>query len=92
MTRHKGTPPLVYGTAFAFEHSADLVHAALRAGFRGVDTAGAKRAYREALVGEGIVKAMDDGVVTRGDIWVRFSISISISTSSISSHALPPYI
>ena len=56
-SRFEGTPAILYGTAFKFENSAQLVEAALKAGFRALDTAASKSAYREAQVGEGIAAA-----------------------------------
>ena len=52
--RSQNIPEILYGTAFKFDKSKKLVEAALNAGFRAIDTAGSKSAYREALVGEGI--------------------------------------
>lgn len=53
-------PRLVYGTAWKKDRTADLVHAALAAGFRGVDTAAQPRHYREDLVAEGVRRALAD--------------------------------
>ncbi|KAK4135574.1 Aldo/keto reductase [Trichocladium antarcticum] len=47
-------PPMMYGTAWKKERTADLVYEAIKAGFRGIDTAAMKRHYDEALTGEGI--------------------------------------
>lgn len=52
-----GTTPIphfIYGTAWKEERTADCVLAALRAGFRAVDTAPQLQHYKEALVGEGL--------------------------------------
>lgn len=68
--RFTGIPDIIYGTAFKFEKSASLVEAALSAGFRAVDTAGSKSAYREALVGEGIAAALNSGTIERKDLYV----------------------
>ena len=64
-------PALTYGTAFKFDDSAALVASALRAGFRGIDTAGSATAYREALVGEGITTFLAKSEVTRENLYVR---------------------
>jgi hypothetical protein len=40
-------PRMMYGTAWKAERTADLVEAAIRAGFRGVDTACQPKHYRE---------------------------------------------
>jgi diketogulonate reductase-like aldo/keto reductase len=54
-------PRLVYGTAWKKDRTADLVQAALAAGFRGVDTAAQPRHYREDLVAEGVRRALAAG-------------------------------
>ncbi|KAE9379986.1 Aldo/keto reductase [Stipitochalara longipes BDJ] len=51
--RFQGIPEIIYGTAFKFENSASLAEAALKAGFRAIDTAGSKSAYREGWCWEG---------------------------------------
>lgn len=66
-------PDLVYGTAFAFDKTADLVESALKAGFMGIDTAGALGAYREKLVGVGIQRCIESGIINRRDLFVRSS-------------------
>jgi diketogulonate reductase-like aldo/keto reductase len=48
------TPRIIYGTAWKKERTAQLVTAALRAGFRGIDTACQPKHYNEAGVGAGI--------------------------------------
>jgi len=70
-TRFQGDPEIIYGTAFKFEKSASLVEAALNAGFRAIDTAGSRSAYRETLVGEGIAAALARGSIKRKDLFVR---------------------
>lgn len=69
-------PRLLYGTAWKKERTADLVYLALRSGFRGVDTACQKRHYEEALVGEGIRRALADGTVSsREELFVQTKFS-----------------
>lgn len=63
-------PKLVYGTAWKKERTADLVYQAIKAGFRGIDTAAQPRHYREELVGDGIRRAIKDGFVKREDLYV----------------------
>ena len=63
-------PKLVYGTAWKKERSTDLVYQALKAGFRGIDTAAQPRHYQEKLVGEGIRRAIRDGFVSRVELYV----------------------
>ncbi|CAN8095606.1 unnamed protein product [Discula destructiva] len=71
----QGVPGLVYGTAFAFDETTILVEAALKAGFRGIDTAGALGAYREKLVGDGIRLCVESGITTRSDIFLQTKFS-----------------
>ena len=66
-----GPPDFLYGTAWKEERTAALVELALRAGFRGIDTANQRRHYWEAGVGEGLAAACREGVVTRGDIFLQ---------------------
>jgi diketogulonate reductase-like aldo/keto reductase len=70
----KPTPPVpafLYGTAWKEDRTAALTEMALRAGFRGVDTANQRRHYVEAGVGEGLAAAYRDGVVTRADLFLQ---------------------
>src|ERR1700678_4853209 len=60
-------PNFLYGTAWKEERTPALVELALRAGFRGIDTANQRRHYFEAGVGEGLAAAYRAGVVTRGE-------------------------
>jgi diketogulonate reductase-like aldo/keto reductase len=64
-------PDFLYGTAWKEERTAALVERALRAGFRGVDTANQRRHYFEAGVGEGLAAAYRAGVVTRADLFLQ---------------------
>ena len=50
-------PRLLYGTAWKGERTAALVASALRAGFRGIDTAAQAKHYDEAGVGAGLATA-----------------------------------
>ena len=75
---HNGTmpldlpmPPFLYGTAWKEDHTASLTELALRAGFRGIDTANQRRHYFEAGVGEGLAAACRAGVVTRADLFLQ---------------------
>lgn len=47
-------PRMLYGTAWKAERTADLVATALRAGFRGIDTACQPKHYQEKGVGDAI--------------------------------------
>lgn len=64
-------PPMMYGTAWKKERTADLVYEAIKAGFRGIDTAAMKKHYDEALAAEGIRRAIREGIVSRKDLFVR---------------------
>mgnify|MGYP002630689667 CR=1 FL=1 len=50
-------PPIIFGTAWKKEQTSALVLAALRAGYRGIDTACQPKHYNEAGVGEAIVSS-----------------------------------
>ncbi len=54
-------PPMLYGTAWKKERTADLVALALENGFRGIDTACQPKHYEEALVGKGLAKFYQQG-------------------------------
>ena len=64
-------PTFLYGTAWKEDRTAALVEAALRAGFRGIDTANQRRHYFEAGVGEALSAAYSAGVVTRADLFLQ---------------------
>lgn len=72
MSGFKGQrPSLLYGTAWKKERTADLVFEAIQQGFRGVDTACQPRHYQEALVGQGIARAMESLSVQRSDLFIQ---------------------
>jgi len=64
-------PHFLYGTAWKEDHTAELTELALRAGFRGIDTANQRKHYFEAGVGEGLAAAYRAGVVSRPDIFLQ---------------------
>ena len=64
-------PDFLYGTAWKEDRSAALTELAIRAGFRGIDTANQRRHYSEAGVGEGLAAAYRTGVVTRADLFLQ---------------------
>ncbi|KAJ5795330.1 hypothetical protein N7457_001929 [Penicillium paradoxum] len=68
-------PVFIYGTAWKKDRSADLVYNAIKAGFRAVDTAAQPRHYEENLVGDGIRRAITDGIVTRTELYVQTKFS-----------------
>ncbi|MBY6243229.1 aldo/keto reductase [Methylosinus sp. Sm6] len=63
-------PRLVYGTAWKKERTASLVELALRAGFRGVDTACQPKHYHEPGVGEGLAVLFGEGL-SRSDVYLQ---------------------
>lgn len=65
------TPEFLYGTAWKEERTALLTELALRAGFRGIDTANQRKHYFEAGVGEGLAAAYRAGIVARGDLFLQ---------------------
>ena len=65
------TPSFLYGTAWKEERTAELAYTAIRAGFRGIDTANQRRHYDEAAVGEGLARAYREGVVTREQLFLQ---------------------
>ena len=84
-SRFGGIPEIIYGTAFKFDDTAALVEIALKAGFRAIDTAANKPQYREALVGEGIVAALEAGVMPRSELFVRLVFFLRAYFSSYQS-------
>lgn len=64
-------PRLVYGTAWKEARTEALVSAALRAGFRGIDTANQRKHYHEAGVGAALQEALARGDVAREDVFVQ---------------------
>lgn len=55
-------PGLLYGTAWKKERTASLVEQAVKAGFRGIDTACQPKHYHEAGVGEALAKLAEVGI------------------------------
>jgi diketogulonate reductase-like aldo/keto reductase len=64
-------PSFIYGTAWKEDRTAGLTELALRAGFRGIDTANQRRHYVEAAVGEGLAAAFRAGIVTRDELFLQ---------------------
>ncbi len=64
-------PAFLYGTAWKEERTAPLVLVALKAGFRGIDTANQRKHYFEAGVGEALAEAYGAGLVRRADIFLQ---------------------
>ncbi|KAK2069776.1 hypothetical protein P8C59_004327 [Phyllachora maydis] len=66
-------PEMMYGCAWKKDKTADLVYQAIETGFRGIDTAAMRRHYDEKLTGDGIRRAIADGLVTRSDLYTKFT-------------------
>jgi diketogulonate reductase-like aldo/keto reductase len=64
-------PEFLYGTAWKEDRTPALTELALRAGFRGIDTANQRRHYFEVGVGQGLAAAYRVGVVTRADVFLQ---------------------
>lgn len=64
-------PTFLYGTAWKEDRTRELVLEALRAGFRGIDTANQRKHYHEAQVGEALGQALEEGLITREEIFVQ---------------------
>lgn len=71
MTANLPSPHFLYGTAWKEDRTARLTEEALRAGFRGIDTANQRRHYFEAGVGEGLAAAYRAGVVKRSNLFLQ---------------------
>lgn len=65
------SPPFLYGTAWKEDRTAALTEMAIRAGFRGIDTANQRKHYYEAGVGEALKKLYAEGVVTREQLCLQ---------------------
>lgn len=63
-------PPLLYGTAWKKERTAELVVQAIMCGFRGIDTACQPKHYDEPLVGEAL-KHLETLGIAREDLFVQ---------------------
>jgi diketogulonate reductase-like aldo/keto reductase len=71
MVRGIAVPPLFYGTAWKEERTEALTLAALRAGFRAIDTANQRRHYVEAAVGDAVRAFLGEGKVTRAELFLQ---------------------
>ncbi len=65
------SPHFLYGTAWKEDRTASLTELALRAGFRGIDTANQRRHYFEAGVGEGLAAAYRAAIVKRAELFLQ---------------------
>src|SRR5207248_6678621 len=64
-------PAFLYGTAWKEDRTAALTELAIRAGFRGMDTANQRRHYCEAGVGQALAASYRAGVVSRADLFLQ---------------------
>jgi diketogulonate reductase-like aldo/keto reductase len=64
-------PRFLYGTAWKEERTKGLTALALRAGFRGIDTANQRKHYFEAAVGAAVVEAQAQGLLTRAELFLQ---------------------
>jgi len=55
-------PSFIYGTAWKGDRTADLVHTAVTAGFKAIDTANQPKHYNEPLVGEALDALAKEGI------------------------------
>jgi diketogulonate reductase-like aldo/keto reductase len=64
-------PRFLYGTAWKEQETKRLTELALRAGFRGIDTANQRRHYDEAEVGQAVAAGLAGGTVARDDLFLQ---------------------
>ena len=64
-------PRFLYGTAWKENRTQALTELAIRAGFRGIDTANQRRHYFEAGVGQALAAVYGAGVVRREDLFLQ---------------------
>lgn len=71
-TPETGTwPPIIYGTAWKKNATAELVRQAIAPGYRAIDTANQPRHYNEPGVGQGIAAAMKELGLAREDLFLQ---------------------
>ncbi|WP_254509255.1 aldo/keto reductase family protein [Anatilimnocola floriformis] len=61
----------LYGTAWKEDATQQLTLMALQQGFRGIDTANQRKHYHEAAVGQAITAAIEQGLVTRDELFLQ---------------------
>jgi diketogulonate reductase-like aldo/keto reductase len=70
-------PRFLYGTAWKEERTEALTTLALRAGFRGIDTANQRKHYFEAAVGTAVGKALSEALVARSELFLQTKFTFS---------------
>ena len=61
----------MYGTAWKEQATSECVFAALKAGFKAIDTANQRKHYNEAGVGEALLKAYSELGIRRKDLFLQ---------------------
>ncbi len=88
----KTSPPFLYGTAWKEASTAECVGNALRAGFRGIDTANQRKHYFEVGVGEAISEWISAGLGKRQDLFLQTKFtSIDGQDHRLPYDSLAPY-
>jgi diketogulonate reductase-like aldo/keto reductase len=64
-------PSFLYGTAWKEDRTEALVHDALDAGFRGIDTANQRKHYDEASVGRAVQSKLREGFIRREELFLQ---------------------
>ena len=78
-------PAFIYGTAWKEEATEELTRLAIDTGFRAIDTANQRRHYFEAGVGAAVAGAIEEGVITRDDVFLQTKFTYADSQD----HRLP---
>lgn len=69
-------PHFLYGTAWKEQDTARCVSDALKAGFKGIDTANQRVHYNEAGVGEALKAACEKGLVRRDELFLQTKFTL----------------
>jgi diketogulonate reductase-like aldo/keto reductase len=85
LVRGVAVPSFFYGTAWKEERTEALTSAALRAGFRAVDTANQRRHYVEAAAGDAVQSFLRENGLTRSAIFLQTKFTYAQSQD----HRLP---
>jgi diketogulonate reductase-like aldo/keto reductase len=71
MSKPLNIPSMIYGTAWKENRTQQLVMDAIKAGFRGIDTANQRKHYHEQEVGDAIDELINQKLITRQDIFLQ---------------------